>query len=295
MCIAGFVRPNSRRDGPRGSPAKSYRPVEKRGSGTGGIAKTEDAPRGGAFFTRPVSFTPRDGRSAGPGRGSEPGAAFGADSSTGSARFTATTGRGARSRRPFARPRIRVTDSTVGLSRDPLTEVTLARGYRRIAKAVESTLDALTGRSLGETRCRRLRRIGAGFPREDDPVRYIVRPWNGRTRGGSLRGRHVRSTCRRSVRPAIHVPSRGSPRSSSTGEPSDPPFGALDCTETYASRGARGYFLFTTSLSGPHAPASLSLSLAEGRRSPRPILQRSSLTPPRVWCISSGVRTAARA
>ena len=54
-----------------------------------------------------------------------------------------------------------------------------------------------------------------------------VRPWNGRAREGFLRGRHVRSTCRRSVRPAIHVPSRGSPRSSSTGEPSDPPFGAL--------------------------------------------------------------------
>lgn len=62
---------------------------------------------------------------------------------------------------------------------------------------------------------------------ENPSVRSGVRPWNGRAREGFLRGRHVRSTCRRSVRPAIHVPSRGSPRSSSTGEPSDPPFGAL--------------------------------------------------------------------
>ena len=54
-----------------------------------------------------------------------------------------------------------------------------------------------------------------------------VRPWDGQTRRESLYERHVRSTCQRSVRPAIHVPSRGSPRSSSTGEPSDPPFGAL--------------------------------------------------------------------
>ena len=54
-----------------------------------------------------------------------------------------------------------------------------------------------------------------------------VRPWNGRARGVILRGRHVRSTFQRSVRPAIHVPSRGSLRSSSTGEPSDPPFGAM--------------------------------------------------------------------
>ena len=54
-----------------------------------------------------------------------------------------------------------------------------------------------------------------------------VRPWDGQTRRESLYERHVRSTCQRSVRPAIHVPSRGSPRSSSTGEPSDPPFGAI--------------------------------------------------------------------
>ena len=53
------------------------------------------------------------------------------------------------------------------------------------------------------------------------------RPWNERARGVILRGRHVRSTFQRSVRPAIHVPSRGSLRSSSTGEPSDPPFGAM--------------------------------------------------------------------
>lgn len=70
-------------------------------------------------------------------------------------------------------------------------------------------------------------RHGATVRVENPSVHSGVRPWNGRAREGFLRGRHVRSTCRRSVRPAIHVPSRGSPRSSSTGEPSDPPFGAL--------------------------------------------------------------------
>ena len=68
-----------------------------------------------------------------------------------------------------------------------------------------------------------------------------VRPWNGRAHGEFLRGRHVRSTCHRSVRPAIHDPSRGSPRSSSTGEPSDPPFGAL-YTELDADRVAVVFF-----------------------------------------------------
>ena len=78
----------------------------------------------------------------------------------------------------------------------------------------------------GETRFPAVRH-GATVRVENPSVHSGVRPWNGRAREGFLRGRHVRSTCRRSVRPAIHVPSRGSPRSSSTGEPSDPPFGAL--------------------------------------------------------------------
>ena len=70
----------------------------------------------------------------------------------------------------------------------------------------------------------RLHQCASGGVRLGD---YLFLPWNGQTRRDFLDGRYVRSTCQRSVRPAIHVPSRGSPRSSSTSEPSDPPFRAI--------------------------------------------------------------------
>ena len=97
----------------------------------------------------------------------------------------------------------------------------------------------------GETRFPAVRH-GATVRVENPSVHSGVRPWNGRAREGFLRGRHVRSTCRRSVRPAIHVPSRGSPRSSSTGEPSDPPFGALH--SEFDARQTRVPSIFPTKL-----------------------------------------------
>ena len=118
----------------------------------------------------------------------------------------------------------------------PGTDRLLSRrsSARSITRAAESSVLSIRGHAActdGETRCRDETRPSATSVSEtveaSSPVPFIVRPWNGRARGVILRGHHVRSTCRRSVRPAIHVPSRGSPRSSSTGEPSDPPFGAI--------------------------------------------------------------------
>lgn len=118
----------------------------------------------------------------------------------------------------------------------PGTDRLLSRrsSTRSITRAAESSVLSIRGHAActdGETRCRDETRPSATSVSEtveaSSPVPFIVRPWNGRARGVILRGHHVRSTCRRSVRPAIHVPSRGSPRSSSTGEPSDPPFGAI--------------------------------------------------------------------
>lgn len=53
-------------------------------------------------------------------------------------------------------------------------------------------------------------------------TRMQNRPSDGRG-PGSARGRHVRSRCRCSMCPAIHINSRSWLRSSSTHEPSDPP------------------------------------------------------------------------
>ena len=113
---------------------------------------------------------------------------------------------------------VRPSQSRVGSLRTSSPETARSRAERS-----EVTLDAC---AVGETRCP-ARKHGVTVRGRNPSVHSGVRPWNGRAREGFLRGRHVRSTCRRSVRPAIHVPSRGSPRSSSTGEPSDPPFGAL--------------------------------------------------------------------
>ena len=113
---------------------------------------------------------------------------------------------------------VRPSQSRVGSLRTSSPETARSRAQRS-----EVTLDAC---AVGETRCP-ARKHGVTVRGRNPSVHSGVRPWNGRAREGFLRGRHVRSTCRRSVRPAIHVPSRGSPRSSSTGEPSDPPFGAL--------------------------------------------------------------------
>ena len=118
----------------------------------------------------------------------------------------------------------------------PGTDRLLSRrsSARSITRAAESSVLSIRGHAActdGETRCRDETRPSATSVSEtveaSSPVPFIVRPWNGRARGVILRGHHVRSTCRRSVRPAIHVPSRGSPRSSSTSEPSDPPFRAI--------------------------------------------------------------------
>ena len=101
----------------------------------------------------------------------------------------------------------------------------------RVRRQLDPALKVPRSRSLlartARPDARSRERRGETVRAENPSVRSGVRPWNGRAREGFLRGRHVRSTCRRSVRPAIHVPSRGSPRSSSTGEPSDPPFGAI--------------------------------------------------------------------
>ena len=55
---------------------------------------------------------------------------------------------------------------------------------------------------------------------------FVCRPSDGRGPGNTL-GRNVRSRCRCSMCPAIHITSRSWLRSSSTREPSDPPLGVV--------------------------------------------------------------------
>ena len=116
----------------------------------------------------------------------------------------------------------------------------------RVRRQLDPALKVPRSRSLlartARPDARSRERRGETVRAENPSVRSGVRPWNGRAREGFLRGRHVRSTCRRSVRPAIHVPSRGSPRSSSTGEPSDPPFGALHSEFDARERAYRRFF-----------------------------------------------------
>lgn len=108
----------------------------------------------------------------------------------------------------------------------PLRECTLARGDRRYSLEADGPAEA------GATRQRphRVRRRG-------DAGLLLADPRTGEAPAGG-RGRNVRSRCRCSMCPAIHINSRSWLRSSSTHEPSDPPHrGVFVCTLNGTTRG----------------------------------------------------------
>lgn len=83
----------------------------------------------------------------------------------------------------------------------------------------------------------RLLLLAGGRRRDRQSARRLLatrmqnRPSDGRG-PESARGRHVRSRCRCSMCPAIHINSRSWLRSSSTHEPSDPPLRVVLCTHS---------------------------------------------------------------